>query len=80
MTETTPAAAQDNLGRPAPGQRHVTAALFVDFGDKSRPPRAKYECVRCQTTEGPVHGPEQVAAFVANVKTAHHARCKEIHP
>ncbi|RPK85098.1 hypothetical protein [Streptomyces sp. ADI98-10] len=72
MTETSTAAAQDTLGRPAPG---INGLLVIDAENI----RARYDCYLCRTTEGPVHGPDQVAAFVADVKTAHNARCKEIH-
>ena len=68
------------------GRQEVTAALFVDLGegreDKktglirwSKQPRAKYECVRCQTTEGPVHGPDRVREFVARIRTDHPTYC-----
>lgn len=64
----------------------LTGALFVDLGEGredrrtghirwSRPPRARYECLRCGTTEGPVTGPSDVAAFVATIRTTHPTRC-----
>lgn len=64
----------------------ITAALFIDCGqgreDKttgqitySRPPRARYECLRCHTTEGPVTGARAVQAFVARIRTSHRATC-----
>lgn len=62
------------------GQR-VTGALFVDLGVArpdgtwTRPPRARYECVACHTTEGPVTGPYTVASFVARIQTDHRAAC-----
>ncbi|MFF3060894.1 hypothetical protein [Streptomyces sp. NPDC057909] len=80
QAHTTAAARGITSGRPA---RAVIAALFVDFGDRGRQPRAKYECVLCQTTEGPVQGAEAVAAFTASIKSEHRARCtapQEMHP
>ncbi|APY88211.1 hypothetical protein DCW30_05670 [Streptomyces alfalfae] len=41
----------------------------------TRPPRARYECHECGTTEGPVAGSVRVREFVANVRTDHRARC-----
>ncbi|MBI0294472.1 hypothetical protein JBE04_08250 [Streptomyces sp. PRKS01-29] len=60
----------DNLRRPARPQR-VLAALFVDLEGV----RARYECLRCSTTEGPVHGADDVTAFVASIRTEHPKRC-----
>lgn len=63
------------------GQRQeVMAALFVDMGVFAsgrwvREPRAKYECVRCQTTEGPVKGADRVREFVARIRTDHPLYC-----
>lgn len=60
----------------------VTGALYIDMGQQSRggdrwvrPPRARYECLRCHTTEGPVTGPDTVRAFVASIRTDHRANC-----
>ena len=67
------------------GQRTVTGGLFVDCGDgfeikqgdragqvKYRgTPRARYECVRCQTVEGPVSGAAKVREFVATIRDRH---------
>ncbi|MEU4205615.1 hypothetical protein AB0F64_37585 [Streptomyces sp. NPDC026294] len=64
----------------------VTGALFVDLGEGredrrtghvrwSRPPRARYECLLCHATEGPVTGPHEVARFVATVRSSHRATC-----
>ncbi|MFK0124932.1 hypothetical protein ACIQSP_16650 [Streptomyces nigra] len=65
--------------------RWLDAALTVDCGEGyeikhgeragqikyTRQPRAKFECLRCHTLEGPVTGPEAVKRFVATVRTAH---------
>lgn len=51
----------------------VVGGLFVDM--ESRPPRARYECLLCQTTEGPVRGKAKVAAFVSAIRTEHRATC-----
>lgn len=65
--------------------RQITAALFVDCGEGfeirsgdragqirwTRQPRAKFECLRCNTSEGPVSGPREVTAFVARIRTDH---------
>ncbi|MEU7596408.1 hypothetical protein AB0B79_25760 [Streptomyces sp. NPDC039022] len=68
----------------------VAGALFVDLGEGredrrtghirwSRPPRARYECLRCGTTEGPVTGAAAVARFVATIRTTHPTRCTTTH-
>ncbi|MFI7234473.1 hypothetical protein [Streptomyces cyaneofuscatus] len=76
MTETTStAAAQDTLGRPAPGQRHVIAALFVDFGGNGRPPRARYECVPCNYASPIATGADAVTTFVATAADEHRTTC-----
>lgn len=63
----------------------LNAALTVDLGEGfeikngeragqikyTRQPRAKYECLRCRTLEGPVTGPEAVKRFAATVQAAH---------
>lgn len=63
----------------------LDAALTVDLGEGfeikngdragqikyTRQPRAKYECLRCRTAEGPVTGAEAVKRFVATVRAAH---------
>jgi hypothetical protein len=49
----------------------VTAALYVDLDGV----RARYECLLCRTTEGPVYGAEDVKGFVDTVRTGHRARC-----
>lgn len=61
------------------------AALFVDMGQGretgpgtftyTKPPRAKYECVRCQTLVGPVTGAEAVKRFVLTAASDHWAIC-----
>ncbi|WP_327337370.1 hypothetical protein OG384_14815 [Streptomyces sp. NBC_01324] len=65
-------------GRPAQAQ-HVVAALFVDFGDDRgndrRPPRARYECVRCGYRSEIVTGPAAVAAFTATARDTHRTVC-----
>lgn len=65
-------------GRPAQAQQ-VVAALFVDFGndrgDNRRPPRARYECVRCNHRSEVVTGPAAVAAFTATVRDSHRSVC-----
>ncbi len=64
-------------GRPAQAQ-HVVAALFVDFGDvrdDRRPPRARYECVRCNYRSEIVTGAAAVAAFTATAASAHRSVC-----
>ncbi|WP_030798892.1 hypothetical protein [Streptomyces sp. NRRL S-337] len=59
----------------------ITGALYVDMGQQNhagrwvRPPRARYECLRCRTTEGPVSGAADVAQFVATIRAAHPTRC-----
>lgn len=60
-------------GSVAPGQpaRAITGGLFVDMVGI----RARYECLLCRTTEGPVAGVEDVIAFNASIRTDHHARC-----
>ncbi|MGE9696697.1 hypothetical protein ACQKFA_23440 [Streptomyces sp. CH6] len=62
------ATAGGNPGRPA---RAVIGALVIDMVGV----RAKYECLRCRTVEGPVYGTDAVTAFVADIRTAHLARC-----
>ncbi|MFJ9027595.1 hypothetical protein ACIRQP_03565 [Streptomyces sp. NPDC102274] len=76
---TSTATARETPGRPARAQT-VVAALTVDFGldpdgKRVRPPRAKYECLLCQTREGPVHGDQDVTEFAASIRTDHPARC-----
>ncbi|MFJ6235077.1 hypothetical protein ACIQH0_13325 [Streptomyces griseus] len=55
--------------------RHVVACLFVDFGDKSRPPRARYECVPCNYASPVVTGVDAVTAFVATAAHEHRITC-----
>jgi hypothetical protein len=52
-------------------QQHVAAALYVDLEGV----RARYECLACQTVEGPVFGADDVAAFTAEIRVAHRGRC-----
>lgn len=63
----------------------LDSALTVDLGEGfeikqgeragqikyTRQPRAKYECLRCNTLEGPVTGPEAVKRFTATIQAAH---------
>lgn len=62
-------------------QQRVTAALFVDLGVArkdgtwAKQPRAKYECIRCRSTEGPVQGADRVREFVARIRTDHPTYC-----
>ncbi|MFI6639980.1 hypothetical protein [Streptomyces sp. NPDC050504] len=56
------------------------SGLHVDFGVdhrgyRVRPPRARYVCTACGTTEGPVYGHDQVRALVARVMTDHPTYC-----
>ncbi|WP_438478990.1 hypothetical protein [Streptomyces asiaticus] len=69
----TATAGDPTPGRPARshGPRQVTSALYVDLEGV----RARYECLRCRTTEGPVHGTDEVIAFVTKIRTEHSARC-----
>ncbi|MER8233519.1 hypothetical protein [Streptomyces sp. NPDC094049] len=60
--------------------QRVIGALRVDLGKQLpngtwvQPPRAKYECLICLTTEGPVVGAAAVTAFVQTVRTKHDHR------
>jgi hypothetical protein len=75
------AGAATSPGRPAQAQQVVVAALFVDFGndrgpeEERRPPRARYECVRCNYRSEVVTGPAEVAAFNATARDAHRSVC-----
>lgn len=67
------------------GQQQINSALFIDCGEGfeikngaragqikyTREPRARFECVRCRSVEGPVSGADRVKAFVASVRTRH---------
>ncbi|MGW2260086.1 hypothetical protein ACWCXE_20050 [Streptomyces sp. NPDC001780] len=62
------------------GAQEVRSELVVDFGldefeRRVRPPRARYDCGLCRTREGPVHGADAVAVFVASIRIDHPARC-----
>ncbi|MFB7739599.1 hypothetical protein ACFC08_35670 [Streptomyces sp. NPDC056112] len=48
----------------------VTGALYVDLEGV----RARYECLLCRTTEGPVYG-DDVKPFVDTIRTDHPTRC-----
>jgi hypothetical protein len=57
----------------------ITAALSIDCGVndrgyRTRPPRARYECLRCHTTEEAI-GATGIAAFVGHIRTTHRATC-----
>ncbi|MGW3025826.1 hypothetical protein [Streptomyces sp. NPDC001221] len=68
----------------------IAAALFVDCGEGfeiksgdragqirwTEQPRARFECLRCHGTEGPVTGPAAVAKFVATIRGAHICRTR----
>ncbi|MCY0961543.1 hypothetical protein [Streptomyces sp. H27-H5] len=56
--------------------RVVVSVLFIDMVGI----RARYECTTCNTTEGPVHGVDDVSAFVADIRTDHPARCAPQEP
>jgi hypothetical protein len=66
-------------------RQEIRAALRIDCGDGRetgpgtftyrRPPRAKYECLRCRTEEGPVTGAAAVKDFVATIRARHAATC-----
>jgi hypothetical protein len=70
------------------GQRAIAGALFIDCGDGfenkngdragqityRRAPRARYECLRCHTVEGPVSGAAEVKRFVATIRDTHVCR------
>jgi hypothetical protein len=51
----------------------IVGGLFVDM--ESAPPRAKYVCLLCDTTDGPVVGRGKVAAFVPDARLNHRATC-----
>jgi hypothetical protein len=71
------------------GPARVIDALYVDLGEGreirhgdragqirwTRQPRARFECLRCHTTEGPVTGPHAVREFVARIRADHRATC-----
>ncbi|MER6515204.1 hypothetical protein [Nonomuraea sp. NPDC001636] len=58
-------------------EQQVAGALFVDCGKQLKngtwvqPPRARYECLICHTTEGPVVGAAAVTAFVQTIRAKH---------
>jgi hypothetical protein len=73
--------------------RGIDAALFVDLGDGreirsgdragqitwKRLPRARYECLRCNTREVPDgNGPGDIARFVATIRQTHICRSQAI--
>ncbi|WP_329187009.1 hypothetical protein [Actinacidiphila glaucinigra] len=60
-----------NEARPVTSWRDVNGALYVDLEGI----RARYECLLCRTTEGPVYGTEEVAEFATGIRTSHRSRC-----
>ncbi|MGW1463875.1 hypothetical protein ACWCPT_05905 [Streptomyces sp. NPDC002308] len=66
---------------PLPDGRQITGALSVRFGKQLRTgrwveqPAAKYECLLCRTTEGPVIGAARVAKFTQTIRHTHPATC-----
>ncbi|MET7560595.1 hypothetical protein ABZS95_10360 [Streptomyces sp. NPDC005479] len=64
-----------------PDGRQITGALTVQFGRQlkggtwAEHPRAKYECLECRATEGPVVGAAAVTAFVQTIRATHRATC-----
>lgn len=64
-----------------PDGRQITGALSVAFGRQlpngtwAEHPRAKYECLACRTTEGPVVGAAAVKAFVPTIRATHKTNC-----
>ncbi|WP_030928437.1 hypothetical protein [Streptomyces sp. NRRL B-24720] len=67
---------------PLPDGRQITGALSVQFGRQlpngtwAEHPRAKYECLTCRTTEGPVVGAAAVKAFVPTIRANHKTNCQ----
>lgn len=65
---------------PLPTGEHITGALTVDFGRRTRlgewveQPKAKYECFICDTTKQAI-GPEAVTRFTQTIRTTHRANC-----
>ncbi|WP_097922069.1 hypothetical protein [Streptomyces sp. wa1063] len=68
-------------GYPLPGGRHITGVLTVALGRQlkggtwAEHPKAKYECLACRTTEGPVVGAAAVTAFTQTIRITHPANC-----
>lgn len=58
----------------------IVGALFVDLGQQARdgrwirPPRARYECLRCDGVDG-VTGAKDVVEFVATIRATHKTDC-----
>lgn len=75
------------------GRQLVAAALFIDCGDGyeikqgdnageikyRRPPRARFECVRCSYASPTATGPAAVKRFIATEPTNHRAICPANH-
>ncbi|MFE0875376.1 hypothetical protein ACFW4X_10910 [Streptomyces smyrnaeus] len=54
----------------------LTVDLGVnEKGHRDHAPRARYECQRCRTTEGPVEGSIAVTTFIEHVRAVHATRC-----
>lgn len=68
-------------GYPLPGGRQITGVLTTTFGRQlkggtwAEHPKAKYECLLCRTTEGPVVGAAAVTAFTQTIRINHPAIC-----
>lgn len=62
---------------PLPDGRHITGALTVVFGRQvkngtwAEHPKAKYECLLCHHTDGPVVGAAAVTAFTQTIRATH---------
>ncbi|MET7944237.1 hypothetical protein [Streptomyces sp. NPDC005302] len=75
------------------GRQQVNDALFIDCGDGyeikhgdnageikyRRPPRARFECVRCGYASPIVTGPTAVKNFVAAARPEHRSICPATH-
>ncbi|SCK20351.1 hypothetical protein YUYDRAFT_02121 [Streptomyces sp. ScaeMP-e48] len=72
-------------GYPLPGGRHITGVLTTTFGRQlkggtwAEHPKAKYECLLCRTTEGPVVGAAAVTAFNQTIRLTHPTNCHPDH-
>lgn len=71
---------------PLPDGRRITGALSIKFGQQARgggrwleQPAAKYECLLCGTTEGPVVGAAAVTKFVQTIRTTHQHHTQGAH-
>lgn len=72
-------------GYPLPGGRQIDGVLTVAFGRQlkngtwAEHPKAKYECLLCQTTEGPVVGAAAVTAFSQTIRITHQHHTQGAH-